>query len=607
MSEMIPMVDANQIITGVATELTKNAAVFLWEKVKKFFQDMDADELIRYGEAYEEYLLNTRRKHSQIKTLIYRKVPKSLESFYECTFVKCADKQIDTSNAANLLNLGNKIVVTGTGGIGKSMLLKYLFLNTIKLTDHIPILLELRSFNSIDNEKFEIFSYIYSILVDNGFDLKEEYFEKSMQEGGYVILFDGFDELNRKKADLVGSEIKRLTDHYNKNHFIISSRPMDEFIGWNDFCEVSVCPLTKEQAKNLINKIEYEESVKEKFLVALDENLYEKYESFASNPLLLTIMLMTFSNHASIPERLNDFYEQAFATLYNMHDATKDCYTRDIRTGLGCEEFKTIFSYICFKTYFKNEHEFSEPQIRDYIQQAKDKFSNIKFTVDDYEEDLILSVCMLVKDGLTYRFAHRSFQEYFAAWYTCKLMDSEQKKVLSAWLEQSNSVYTDEYMKMLFDMQPDKVNRLILCPGIKKIKDEYDKKGFTIDFLRTIVDEVMIRTRKKNFYDFGFHIQNHYLGSIINISCTLNHFVSIRNSEEMLRRTTKVVQSLQKDPKRFPTLSFEKLLSVVSEEELLEMVGWFRYRLEFLFEILERYSDDPTKNKRKLSAIVDEL
>lgn len=245
MSEMIPMVDANQIITGVATELTKNAAVFLWEKVKKFFQDMDADELIRYGEAYEEYLLNTRRKHSQIKTLIYRKVPKNLESFYECACVKCDEKIIDTSNVTNLLNLGNKIVVTGTGGIGKSMLLKYLFLNIINRTDYIPILLELRGLNSIDSEKIEFFSCIYSILVDNGFDLKEEYFEKSMQEGGYVILFDGFDELNREKADLVGSEIKRLTDHYNKNHFIISSRPMDEFIGWNDFCEVSVCPLTK--------------------------------------------------------------------------------------------------------------------------------------------------------------------------------------------------------------------------------------------------------------------------------------------------------------------------------------------------------------------------
>ena len=607
MSETSSMVDPNQIITGVATELAKNAAISLWEKVKKFFQDMDAEELIRYGEAYEEYLLNTGRKHSQIKTLIYRKVPKSLESFYECTFVKCADKKIDTSNAANLLNLGNKIVITGTGGIGKSMLLKYLFLNTIKLTDYIPILLELRSLNSIDNEKFEIFSYIYSILVDNGFDLKEEYFEKSMQEGGYVILFDGFDELNRKKADLVGSEIKRLTDHYNKNHFIISSRPMDEFIGWNDFCEVSVCPLTKKQAINLINKIEYDESVKEKFLVALNENLYDKYESFASNPLLLTIMLMTFSNHASIPERLNDFYEQAFATLYNMHDATKDCYTRDIRTGLGCEEFKTIFSYICFKTYFKNEHEFSEPQIRDYIQQAKDKFGNIKFTVDDYEEDLILSVCMLVKDGLAYRFAHRSFQEYFAAWHTCKLMDSEQRRVLSAWLEQSNSVYTDEYMQMLFDMQPDKVNKLILCPGIKKIKDNYDRNGFTINFLRTIFDGVSIRSAKNDLYNFGLHVQNDYLGSIINVSCQLNGFVVIPSSDEVLQRITKVVRSLQKNPKSFSVLSFEKVLSAVPEDELLEMVGWFKHHLEFMFEILERYSDNPTKNKRKLSVIIDEL
>ena len=61
MSETSPMVDPNQIITGVATELTKDVAVSFWDKVKKFFKDLDADKQIRYGEAYEKYLTNTRK------------------------------------------------------------------------------------------------------------------------------------------------------------------------------------------------------------------------------------------------------------------------------------------------------------------------------------------------------------------------------------------------------------------------------------------------------------------------------------------------------------------------------------------------------------------
>lgn len=608
MSETSSMVDPNKIITGVATELAKNAAASFWDKVKKFFSDLDAEEQIRYGEAYEEYLSNTESKYSQIKTLIYRKVPKNLESFYECTGVQYDSKIINTSNVANLLELGNKIVVTGTGGIGKSMLFKYLFLHTIRETDFIPILLELRSLNAIEAEKVELFRHIYSILTDNGFSLAEEYFEKSMKEGGYVILLDGFDELSREKAEVVGSEIKRLTDQFSKNHFVISSRPMDEFIGWNDFCEVSVCPLGKKQAISLIRKIEYDENIKGKFLVELEKNLYSKYKSFASNPLLLTIMLMTFSNHASIPDRLNDFYEQAFATLYNMHDATKDCYTRDIRTGLGCEEFKTIFAYICFKTYFNNEYVFSEHQIRSHIQQAKCKFSKMSFTVNDYMEDLILSVCMLIKDGLFYRFTHRSFQEYFAAWHTCKLMDEDQKSLLSAWMGESVAVIMDRYLEMLFDMQPDKVNKLILCPGIKKIKKDYDSMGFTLDFIETVYSGILFRKGVHNDIKYNLSEKDKYKYNIVYATCNLNECAYQYRTDAEIQKQLNSNEKLQGmlESKQIVHCSFQDALDIIKKEQLIKIFKREHQQLLFCFSILEKYSN-PARRKKKLSKIIDEL
>ncbi len=63
---------------------------------------------------------------------------------------------------------------------------------------------------------------------------------------------------------------------------------------WNQFEELYSNPLSKEQALSLIKKIEYDQNIKEKFYKELDEYLYDKYETFASNPLLLTIMLLTF-------------------------------------------------------------------------------------------------------------------------------------------------------------------------------------------------------------------------------------------------------------------------------------------------------------------------
>ena len=230
---------------------------------------------------------------------------------------------------------------------------------------------------------------------------------------------------------------------------------------------MTTLPLSKKQALSLIWKIEFDEDIKANFITELDKRLFGNYRSFASNPLLLTIMLLTFDSQASIPEKLNDFYEQAFATLFNMHDATKVAYVRDIRTGLGCEDFKLIFSHFCFKSYFNGEYEFTEAKLHKYIKEAKERTSKNKFKIEDFQDDLTYSVCMIIKEGLNYRFSHRSFQEYFAACYTCKLPDTTQKHILTSWIKESDFGYysyynIESFFAMLFNMQREKVNGVIL-------------------------------------------------------------------------------------------------------------------------------------------------
>ena len=249
------------------------------EKVKKFFKDLEAKDEIRYGDAYEEYLHNTKNKYSKIKTLIYRHAPKELYSFYECIGVYYNGNTIDTSNINNLINNEKKIVITGTGGMGKSILLKHLFLNAIEESEFIPILIELRSFNVIEEKNIALKDAIYEMLLQNGFVLDKEYFEYSLVEGGYIILLDGLDEVNRDKVSKVSAEIRNFSDKYNGNRYIVSSRPSDDFIGWNDFAEMSSMKLTKKQALDLIEKIEFDESVKKVFYKELNENLYDKYKS----------------------------------------------------------------------------------------------------------------------------------------------------------------------------------------------------------------------------------------------------------------------------------------------------------------------------------------
>lgn len=599
--------DNNKILTDVTTTLIKDAISTGWDKVKKFFKDLDAQQAIQYNTAYTNYLANTYDKNGKIKTLIYRRVPKELYSFYECIGVECDGKIIDTSSITRLIEESNKIIITGTGGIGKSILFRHLFLNTVDTTAYIPVLIELRKFNAFDIKDISLYDAIYQSLCENGFRLEKEYFEASLKEGGYIILLDGFDEINRDKVSRVTSEVKSLSNKYNENKFLISSRPTDNFIGWNDFSEMIALPLTKEQALSLISKIEFDESVKTTFYNALKTSLFRRYESFASNPLLLTIMLLTFNNHASIPEKLNDFYEEAFSTLFNMHDATKDCYVRDIRSKLGCEDFKTIFAYICFKSYFAGEFEFSESRLRGYIQSAKEKFTSLQFSVDDFQEDLTLSVCMLIKDGLDYRFAHRSFQEYFAAWYTCKITDELQQKLLSSWLGESNAVVTDEYLSMLFNLQSEKVNKIILCPGIKKLKKIHDDKGFTIDLLEILFKGISINPvsrEGKTHYSIALVIKDRYLCNVAQMTCRLNHY---RYAQEDARDDALARQIKRKLPSRENLWSFSEVTGIVSTEELLENLSWFEHQYQFCISILQQNADNKALQKKKVASIIDEL
>lgn len=599
--------DNNKILTDVTTTLIKDAISTGWDKVKKFFKDLDAQQAIQYNTAYTNYLANTYDKNGKIKTLIYRRVPKELYSFYECIGVECDGKIIDTSSITRLIEESNKIIITGTGGIGKSILFRHLFLNTVDTTAYIPVLIELRKFNAFDIKDISLYDAIYQSLCENGFRLEKEYFEASLKEGGYIILLDGFDEINRDKVSRVTSEVKSLSNKYNENKFLISSRPTDNFIGWNDFSEMTALPLTKEQALSLISKIEFDESVKTTFYNALKTSLFGRYESFASNPLLLTIMLLTFNNHASIPEKLNDFYEEAFSTLFNMHDATKDCYVRDIRSKLGCEDFKTIFAYICFKSYFAGEFEFSESRLRGYIQSAKEKFTSLQFSVDDFQEDLTLSVCMLIKDGLDYRFAHRSFQEYFAAWYTCKITDELQQKLLSSWLGESNAVVTDEYLSMLFNLQSEKVNKIILCPGIKKLKKIHDDKGFTIDLLEILFKGISINPvsrEGKTHYSIALVIKDRYLCNVAQMTCRLNHY---RYAQEDARDDALARQIKRKLPSRENLWSFSEVTGIVSTEELLENLSWFEHQYQFCISILQQNADNKALQKKKVASIIDEL
>lgn len=608
--------DPNKVASEVLVDLAKSVAKTICGKIHSYLKDAKNKDEIELGDAFIDYLRYAQNKYRKIKTLLYLHEPRDLYSFYECIGLLCKNENVDTSDINNVLSLGHRLIITGSGGMGKSVMMKHFLINSICKTRYIPILVELRGLNEQDSDNINLSDYIYKVLCTLNFRLEKKYFEYGLSLGCFVILFDGYDEVKNQISAKVSTEIRNFCDKYSGNYFILSSRPLQEFIDWNNFLELSCMPLNMNQALSLVNKLDYEPIVKQKFCEELKNGLFEKYSTFASNPLLLTIMLLTFESRASIPDKLNDFYEQAFVVLFNEHDATKGSYKRDILSKLGYEDFRMVFSYFCFKSFFKSQFEFTESQALELIGLANQK-KVIKQPFDNfsYLNDLTNAVCMLVREGLSYKFAHRSFQEYFAAVYTAQLSDSKQERFLKSWMNDKNYRGTSDYLDMLYDLEPTRFVNNVIYPGLKMFKSQYEAEGMPDDWaLQTLSDGIVIQNRytegkKTKQKLIAVRISNDYYYEILTRSLNMIGYQIPKTDQQRIQEEeTKVLQILEE---KYGHRKIEISFSQLKEDKLYDMVlpclVWNQWRFASALRYFESLEKQKKKRLLSFNSIFDEI
>ena len=288
---------------------------------------------------------------------------------------------------------------------------------------------------------------------------------------------DGYDELYSENQKEFFKKLNDFCDKYPENHYILSSRPYSEseFIEFQRFTVLKAVPFTKEQAISLITKIEYpDEELKNKFICDLETGLYDRHKSFASNPLLLNIMLSTYNDYAEIPQKLHLFYYQAFDTMLSKHDATKS-YRRKMLSDLSSDTFKECFAIFCFLTYQKAKTEFTFPEIEEIFKKFPPRIKKI-LNIGNFIHDLENCLCVLYKEGNRYKFSHRSFQEYFVAYFLNIQTDSKMRDYSFLLIESGKfSIRADSVFFMLEDMSTQRFNNNILIPLLTKFEEAKSK------------------------------------------------------------------------------------------------------------------------------------
>lgn len=414
---------------------------------------------LRLRRTYESYLTTAGERYGKAKSFFIRSAPTSIYDFYIPLGVSYGKKRFPKIKYADVVALTTRAVVTGPAGSGKSMLMRHLFLSALAEESKVPVFVELRNGNTHDTTVIDL---IVSNLREHGFTLSESYISKALAEGHFAILLDGYDEIAHPRRAKVSRQILKLSKDAPKCTIMVSSRPDDIFSGWQDFSALHLNPLTLEEASELVSKLPYDEDIKSKFLKDLRKNLFRRHESFLSNPLLLSIMLLTYGMSADIPTKLSIFYNQAYEALFQRHDALKAGFQRDRLCDLDIQDFSKVFSAFCAQTYDRRLFQFSRSDALTYLEKAK-KAADITVDNEKFLDDALQSVCLLVEDGLLLAFAHRSFQEYFVAKFISEETPVLQRKLIDRFW---HNIRSDSVIFLLYEMNPNLVERDFLIPKL---------------------------------------------------------------------------------------------------------------------------------------------
>ena len=189
-----------------------------------------------FQDAFVRYLRNAAGRYNQVKTMATGPDPRAIlgqDSIYVKIGVARRKRpqsafpwrnpffppvlmdrdefdEISTVSANSLLDAARgpgrnrHILVLGTGGAGKSMLMRYLFLTTARDGDYVPVLLELRRIGNLAADKRSVPDLIYAAMEDFDVTLPREQFEETLRLGKRLFLLDGLDEVKEQQfADTV--------------------------------------------------------------------------------------------------------------------------------------------------------------------------------------------------------------------------------------------------------------------------------------------------------------------------------------------------------------------------------------------------------------------
>jgi predicted NACHT family NTPase len=326
-------------------------------------------------------------------------------------------------------------MILGKPGTGKSTFLKFLALQCNRGTFQphlLPIYIELKDFveDAKEQSEFSLENYISEEFALS--DILADNFTALLRHGKLLILLDGLDEVPESEKDRVITEIRRLSQRYYKNQFMVTCRLAAHQYRFQGFTEVEIADFTTNQITDFAQKYFVATSRNNQaggltkasqFIEQLKYPDNRKIRELAATPLLLNLICSVFQSKASFPTQHAKLYEEGLEILLVKWDRTKGVRRDEAYYNLSLVNKIKLLNQLGVKTFEQEDYLFTQNKVQehiiDYLRQLPDPKSDpVALQIDS--EAILKSIerqhgLLVERSRRIYSFSHLTFQEYFTA------------------------------------------------------------------------------------------------------------------------------------------------------------------------------------------------
>ncbi|MBT1443768.1 NACHT domain-containing protein [Shewanella sp. JM162201] len=350
------------------------------------------------------------RNVERVKTIWQVDKSVDLRDFYYPACISVSNKEIAVSSLS-VFPSNDKAVIQGTAGQGKSILLRYLAGASLRDGEIIPIFVELRKIS----ERKSIEDLIVTAINEMGINIGHSELDLIYSSRKFSLLLDAFDEIPEFCIIDTISYIEGVCAKHYDQQIVITSRPGAEIQKVPYFSVYHLKPLVQNDFRPMLLKLfSGDEVVVHQILKSLNSNDCE-IGSLITTPLLLTLLAITYKTYNKIPSQLHEFYERIFNVLVNRHDGTKPGFKRSYKSNLNERELEELFCAFCFFCMIEDKTSLTLQEAVSISKKSKELQRVSPSSEHAFLNDCVKNTCLLLEEGFSYHFIHKSIREYHAA------------------------------------------------------------------------------------------------------------------------------------------------------------------------------------------------